>query len=117
MSGARTRARVRRHIRIRKRLRGTSGRPRLAVFRSNRYIYAQIIDDAAGRTLAAASSQEQELRSRTLTTATAAEVGRLIAGRAVTAGVTGVVFDRGGHPFHGRVRALAEAAREVGLEF
>jgi large subunit ribosomal protein L18 len=86
------------------------------VFRSNRYIYAQIIDDVAGRTLVAASSQEDALRSRTLTTATAAEVGKL-AGRATVAGVTGVVFDRGGHPFHGRVKALAQAAREAGLGF
>lgn len=117
MTGIRSRARVRRHRRLRKRLRGTTARPRLAVFRSNRYIYAQIIDDGAGRTLVAASSQEEALRSRTLTTATAAEVGERIASRAATAGVTGVVFDRGGHPFHGRVRALAEAAREAGLEF
>ena len=117
MSGARSRARIRRHLRVRKRVRGTPVRPRLAVFRSNRYIYAQIIDDVAGSTLVSASSQEEELRSRTLTTGTAAAVGTLIASRAVTAGVTSVVFDRGGHPFHGRVRALAEAAREVGLDF
>ena len=96
---------------------GTAARPRLAVFRSNRYIYAQVIDDAAGRTLAAASSQEQSLRSMTLTAASAAEVGRLVAGRAAEAGVTAVVFDRGGHPYHGRVKALAEAAREGGLDF
>ena len=117
MSGARTRARVRRHLRVRKRLGGTAARPRMAVFRSNRYIYVQIIDDVAGRTLIAASSQEQELRSRSLTTATAAEVGRLVAERAAAAGVTSVVFDRGGHPFHGRVKALADAAREAGLDF
>ena len=117
MSGTRYQARIRRHRRVRKRLSGTAARPRLAVFRSNRYIYAQIIDDVAGRTLAAASSQEEALRSRTLTSATAAEVGRLIAGRGTVAGVTGVVFDRGGHPFHGRVEALAQAAREAGLDF
>ena len=92
-------------------------RPRLAVFRSNRYIYAQVIDDVAGRTVASASSQEKALRSRTLTTATATEVGALVATRATGAGVTSVVFDRGGYSYHGRVRALAEAAREAGLEF
>lgn len=117
MSGARAKGRLRRRRRVRKRVHGTAARPRLAVFRSNRYIYAQVIDDAAGRTLAAASSQEQSLRSMTLTAASAAEVGRLVAGRAVEAGVTAVVFDRGGHPYHGRVEALAEAAREGGLDF
>ena len=117
MSGARSRGRIRRHLRVRKRLSGTVSRPRLAVFRSNRYIYVQIIDDVAGRTLVSASSQEQELRSRTLTTATAAEVGVLIGSRAAEAGVSSVVFDRGGHPFHGRVKALAQAAREAGLDF
>ncbi len=117
MRGARSRARIRRHRRVRKRVRGTVVRPRLAVFRSNRYIYAQVIDDVAGRTLAAASSQERSLRSRSLTTDTAAAVGRLIATRSAAAGVTGVVFDRGGHPFHGRVKALADAAREAGLDF
>lgn len=117
MSGARAKGRLRRRRRVRKRVHGTAARPRLAVFRSNRYIYAQVIDDAAGRTLAAASSQEQSLRSMTLTAASAAEVGRLVAGRAAEAGVTAVVFDRGGHPYHGRVKALAEAAREGGLDF
>jgi large subunit ribosomal protein L18 len=117
MRTLRSKGRLRRHRRVRKRVRGTPVRPRLAVFRSNRYIYAQIIDDVVGRTLAAASSQEQALRSRTLTTATAVEVGTLIADRGATAGVTRVVFDRGGHPYHGRVQALAEAAREAGLDF
>ncbi|MDE0368968.1 MAG: 50S ribosomal protein L18 [bacterium] len=117
MSGARSRARLRRHRRVRKRLAGTAARPRLAVFRSNRYIYAQVIDDGPGRTLAAASSQEPGLRSKPLTTGTATEVGRLVASRAAGAGVTKVVFDRGGHPFHGRVKALADAAREAGLDF
>jgi large subunit ribosomal protein L18 len=96
---------------------GTAARPRLAVFRSNRYIYAQVIDDDAGRTLAAASSQEPALRSRTLTVDTASEVGKLIASRARESGVESVVFDRGGFAFHGRVRALAESAREEGLKF
>ena len=122
MRRTRSRGRIRRHRRVRhrrvrKRLSGTAERPRLAVFRSNRYIYAQVIDDLAGHTMAAASSQEGELRSRTLTTATAAAVGALVASRAAEAGITEVVFDRGGHPFHGRVKALAEAAREAGLEF
>ena len=96
---------------------GTAARPRLAVFRSNRYIYAQVIDDDAGRTLAAASSLEPALRSRTLTVDTAAEVGKLLASRAKESGVGSVVFDRGGFAFHGRVKALAESAREEGLEF
>jgi len=117
MRGTRTDARRRRHLRVRKKVRGTAQRPRLAVFRSNRYIYAQVIDDDSGRTLAAASSQESALRSKTLTVATAAEVGKLIAGRAKDAGVSSVVFDRGGFAYHGRVKALAEAARKGGLQF
>jgi large subunit ribosomal protein L18 len=87
------------------------------VYRSNRYIYAQVIDDDAGATLAAASSAESTMRSKSLTVDTAGEVGKLIAARAHEAGVAEVVFDRGGYPYHGRVKALAEAAREAGLEF
>jgi len=117
MRGTRADARRRRHERLRKALRGNAARPRLAVFRSNRYIYAQLIDDDAGRTLAAASSQEKKLREKTLSTETAAEVGKLIAARAEDAGVETVVFDRGGFPYHGRVKALADAAREGGLKF
>jgi large subunit ribosomal protein L18 len=117
MRGSRTEARRRRHVRVRRKVHGTAHRPRLAVFRSNRYIYAQLIDDEAGQTLAAASSQEKSLRERTLTVDTASEVGRLIADRAKEAGVSAVVFDRGGYAFHGRVKALADAARERGLEF
>ncbi|OFW64290.1 MAG: 50S ribosomal protein L18 [Actinobacteria bacterium RBG_16_67_15] len=113
----REKARVRRHFRVRRRVQGTTARPRLAVFRSNRYIYAQVIDDVSGRTVAAASSQEQDLRERTLTVGTAAEVGKLIASRSKAAGVTSVVFDRGGFQYHGRLKALADAAREGGLEF
>jgi large subunit ribosomal protein L18 len=116
MSGSRNEARRRRHLRVRKKLRGTAERPRLAVFRSNRYIYAQVIDDDAGRTLAAASSQEAIMRQRTLSASTAAEVGKLIATRAKEVGVRRVVFDRGGFAFHGRVKALADSAREEGLE-
>jgi large subunit ribosomal protein L18 len=89
----------------------------LAVFRSNRYIYAQLIDDDGGSTVAAASSTENELRSRTLSIETATEVGKLLAARAADAGVDRVVFDRGGFAYHGRVKALADAAREAGLEF
>lgn len=117
MRGSRQDARRRRHHRVRKAIHGTATRPRMAVFRSNRYIYAQVIDDDLGRTLAAASSQEPALRDRTLTVETAAEVGRLVAERAKAAGIDSVVFDRGGFPFHGRVKALADGAREAGLEF
>jgi large subunit ribosomal protein L18 len=117
MRGSRQDARDRRHNRVRKHLHGTGDRPRLAVFRSNKYIYAQVIDDVEGRTLAAASSQESGLRSENLNLAAAAKVGEAIATRAKDAGVTEVVFDRGGYKFHGKVKALADAAREAGLEF
>lgn len=117
ISRQRRRGRLRRHRRVRKRLSGAADRPRLAVFRSNRYIYAQVIDDSSGRTLAAASSQESDLRERTLTVQTASSVGKLLAERAAAAGVERVVFDRGGYAYHGRVRALAQAAREAGLDF
>ena len=110
-------ARHRRHQRVRKRVRGTPERPRLAVHRSNRHITAQVIDDVAGRTLAAASTVEPALRSgATGNAAAAAAVGRLVAERARAAGVTQVVFDRGGFLYHGRVAAVADAAREAGLE-
>jgi len=117
MRGSRTAARRRRHFRVRKRVHGTSAAPRLAVFRSNRYIYAQVIDDDSGRTLAAASSQEKTMRAKTLTVETAAEVGKLVASRAKDAGVGRVVFDRGGNAYHGRVKAVADSVREEGLEF
>ncbi len=117
MKASRTSARRRRHFRVRKNLHGAAGRPRLAVFKSNRYIYAQVIDDDGGRTLAAASSQEPALRERKLTVETAEEVGKLLAQRAKDAGIGSVVFDRGGYPYHGRVKALADAARAAGLEF
>jgi large subunit ribosomal protein L18 len=110
-------ARRRRHARVRKKVWGTAERPRLAVFRSNRHIVAQVIDDAAGRTLAAASTMEPDLRRQPTGNVTAAEaVGRLVAARAREVGVTRVVFDRGGFRYHGRVAAVAEAARESGLE-
>lgn len=118
MSSSKTRsaARVRRHRRVRKKLTGTTERPRLAVFRSNKYIYAQVIDDLHGHTVAAASSQEKAVEG-SVNVETAAAVGTLLAARAKEAGITTVVFDRGGYPYHGRVRALAEAARAAGLEF
>lgn len=110
---------ARRHRRVRKSVQGTSQRPRLAVFRSNRHITAQVIDDVAGRTLAAASTVEGDLRSAGTTSNidAATKVGSLIAERASAAGVTRVVFDRGGNKYHGRVAAVADAAREGGLEF
>ncbi|AEM73775.1 ribosomal protein L18 [Caldicellulosiruptor acetigenus 6A] len=109
-----------RHKRIRKKVFGTSERPRLCVYKSLKYIYAQIIDDEKGHTLVAASSLEPEIKSRLLSTKSieAAEyVGKVIAERAKEKGITKVVFDRGGYPYHGRVKALAEAARQAGLEF
>jgi len=109
-----------RHKRIRKKVFGTSERPRLCVYKSLKYIYAQIIDDEKGHTLVAASSLEPEIKSRLSSTKSieAAEyVGRVIAERAKEKGITKVVFDRGGYPYHGRVKALAEAARQAGLEF
>ncbi len=110
-------ARQRRHRRVRKRVRGTAERPRLAVFRSNRHVTAQVIDDVAGRTLAAASTVEADLRSdATGNRAAATKVGRLVAERARAAGIDKVVFDRGGFRYHGRVAAVADAAREAGLE-
>jgi large subunit ribosomal protein L18 len=111
-------ARIRRHRRVRKVVRGTAERPRLAVFRSNRHISAQVIDDVAGRTLAAASTIEATVGADGTSNATAAtEVGKLVAERAKAAGVGKVVFDRGGNQYHGRVAAVADAAREAGLEF
>ena len=111
-------ARHKRHERIRLRLTGTSGRPRLAVFRSLNQIYAQVIDDSTGRTLASASSLEKGTRDTDGTKSERAKVvGRLIAERAQAAGVRQVVLDRAGFRYHGRVRALADAAREAGLDF
>ena len=110
--------RVRRHRRVRKRVTGTAERPRLAVFRSNKHISAQVIDDVSGRTVASASTVEADLRGpSTGNKDAAAKVGRLVAERAKAAGVSRVVFDRGGFLYHGRVAALADAARENGLEF
>jgi len=110
-------ARLRRHNRVRKTVRGEAARPRLAVYRSNKHIVAQVIDDRAGRTLAAASSLEADLRGGSGNKDSAKKVGALVAERAKAAGVSKVVFDRGGFLYHGRVAALADAAREAGLEF
>lgn len=112
-------ARVRRHHRVRKKVTGTAERPRLAVFRSNKHITAQVIDDRSGKTLASASTVEKDLRSDSSGTGNkqaATTVGRLVAERAKAAGVSRVVFDRGGFLYHGRVAAVADAAREAGLE-
>ncbi|MGA7270808.1 MAG: 50S ribosomal protein L18 [Acidimicrobiia bacterium] len=117
MKANRASARRMRRSRVRRKISGTASRPRLAVYRSNRYIYAQVIDDTRGHTLAAASSQEPGLRSERLTVETAAKVGTLVGDRAKEAGVSSVVFDRSGYKFHGRVKALADAARQTGLEF
>ena len=106
------------HNRIRAKLAGTGERPRLNVYRSLNHIYAQVIDDSAGRTLAAASSLEPELKGGKQTKVDEAKVvGRLVAERARTAGVAQVVFDRAGYRYHGRVKTLADAAREAGLDF
>lgn len=116
----REKARNRRHIHIRKRAVGTPARPRLNVFRSLSHIYAQVIDDGAGITLAAASTIDQEVRDQMAglkKTEQARIVGKVVAERALAQGITQVVFDRGGYRYHGRVQALAEAAREAGLEF
>ena len=115
---SRTASRAKRHARLRLRLSGTEARPRLAVFRSLNHIYAQVIDDTSGTTVAAASSLETGLRGSDGTKVDDAKrVGQLVAERAKTAGVERVVFDRAGFRYHGRVRALADAAREAGLDF
>jgi large subunit ribosomal protein L18 len=117
-SNSRGAARQKRHDRLRLKVAGDSARPRLAVFRSLNHIYAQVIDDSAGRTLAAASSLEAELKSAKGTkSAEATAVGRLVAQRAKAAGVGQVVFDRAGFRYHGRIKSLADAAREAGLDF
>jgi large subunit ribosomal protein L18 len=118
VANSRHASRTKRHERIRLTLAGSGERPRLAVFRSLNQIYAQVIDDATGRTLASASSIEQGLRETSGTkTEDAKRVGRMLAERARDAGVNKVVFDRAGYRYHGRVRALADAAREAGLDF
>ena len=112
--------RAKKHLRIRNRFSGTAERPRLAVFRSNNHMYAQIIDDTVGNTLVSASTLEKEIRAeltKTNDVAAAAYLGTVIGKRAVEKGIQSVVFDRGGYIYHGKVAALADAAREAGLEF
>lgn len=117
---SRSQVRKRRHARVRKKISGTSERPRLNVFRSNGHIYAQIIDDVAGNTLASASTLDKALRgdlSGQSPQESAKAVGKALAERAKSKGIENVVFDRGGYPYHGRVKALAEGSREGGLVF
>ncbi|HIT73738.1 50S ribosomal protein L18 [Tyzzerella sp. An114] len=117
---SRAAARMKRHYRIRNKINGTAQKPRLAVFRSNKHMYAQIIDDVCGNTLVAASTMESEIASTvefTSTVAAAEAVGTAIAKKAIEKGITEVVFDRGGFVYHGKIKALAEAAREAGLKF
>ncbi|OLS34975.1 50S ribosomal protein L18 [Bacillus sp. MRMR6] len=110
--------RKKRHARVRAKLSGTSARPRLNVFRSNQHIYAQVIDDLNGVTLASASTLDKELSLESSNNVEAAKkVGELVAKRAVEKGISSVVFDRGGYLYHGRIQALADAARENGLQF
>ena len=117
-TATKTRARVRRHLRVRKKVVGSTARPRLVVNRSARHIVVQIVDDSVGRTLASASTMDEAVKSAEGDkTAKAKLVGALIAERARDAGITAVVFDRGGYQYHGRVKALAEGAREGGLSF
>jgi len=117
MSLTKSEHRVRRHRRVRKKVMGTAARPRLAVFRSNKHIYVQAIDDINGHTVASASTMEASLRSTaTATTDAATQVGKLIGERIKAAGITTVVFDRGGFKYHGRVAAIADGARAAGLQ-
>ena len=116
--GDKNKARLKRHLRVRKKIQGTTARPRLSVFRSSKHIYAQIIDDLKGSTLVAASSLDKDLNvSNGGNVEAARKVGELIAKRAKENGIEAVVFDRGGYVYHGRVQALADAAREAGLQF
>ena len=116
---ARRNGRIRRHRRVRKKIHGTAARPRLAVFRSNKHLSVQVIDDDAGTTVASASTNEAELRSAGTGSSVeaATKIGELIGERAKAAGIEKVVFDRGGFAYHGRIAAVASAAREAGLEF
>ncbi len=117
---SRQKVRAKKHMRIRNRISGTAQRPRLAVFRSNNHMYAQLIDDTAGNTLASASTVEKEVKAelkKTNNVEAAAYLGKVIAGRAIEKGIDTVVFDRGGFLYHGKIAALADAAREAGLKF
>ena len=114
---ARSESRELRHKRVRTKISGTAERPRLSGFRSNTGIYVQIIDDVAAKTLVSASTLDKEVKTKASNIEAAKEVGTLVAKRAIKAGIKTVVFDRGGYIYHGKVKALAEAAREAGLEF
>ena len=117
---SRSEVRAKKHLKIRNRFSGTKERPRLAVFRSNNHMYAQVIDDSEGKTLVAASTVEKAVKSeleKTNDVDAAAYIGKLVAERAIAAGVKTVVFDRGGFIYQGKIKALADAAREAGLEF
>lgn len=119
-SEVKRKARLRRHRRVREKVKGREGRPRLSVFRSARHIYAQIIDDTRGHTLTSASSLDKELKTQLQSLKKGEQarlVGEILARRATSRGMTRVVFDRGGYKYHGRIRSLAEGAREAGLEF
>ena len=109
--------RTRRHLRVRRKISGTAERPRLCVYRSNTNLYVQVIDDVAGNTLVAASTLDKEIKTKHANKEAAKELGTLIAKKAQAKNIKTVVFDRGGYIYHGRVKALAEAAREAGLEF
>jgi large subunit ribosomal protein L18 len=118
ISRVRRLGKARRHLRVRKRVTGTAGRPRLVVNRSTRHIFAQVVDDNLGQTLASASTLDSTVRGgEGDKTAQAAKIGKLLAERAKAAGVDKVVFDRGGNRYHGRIAALADAARDAGLDF
>ena len=117
---SRSEIRVKKHMKLRNRFQGTAERPRLSVYRSNMHIYAQVIDDVAQRTLVSASTVQKDVKAeleKTNDVAAAAYLGKVIAERAKAAGINEVVFDRGGYVYHGKVKALADAAREAGLEF
>ena len=117
---SRAEVRVKKHMKLRNRFQGTAERPRLSVYRSNMHIYAQIIDDGAQKTLESASTVQKDVKAeleKTNDVAAAAYLGKVIAERAKAAGITEVVFDRGGYVYHGKIKALADAAREAGLEF
>jgi len=117
---SRKNARIKRHFRVRRRIEGTTERPRLCVFRSNKHIYAQIVDDSTASTLVAASTLDKELKDKVEKSWNrdgASAVGELVAKRAKAKGIEAVVFDRGGHIYHGRIAAVADAARQGGLQF
>ena len=117
---SRSKVRAKKHMKIRNRFSGTAERPRLAVFRSNNHVYAQVIDDVAGKTLVSASTLEKDIKAELKNTDdidAATKVGTVVAQRAMEKGIKAVVFDRGGYIYHGKVKALADAAREAGLEF